>query len=63
MNGNALDIKAECRRYTELLKEQPVDIVCMGIGENGHIAFNDPHVAKFKDNELVKTVLLDEECR
>ena len=63
LNGNASDINAECRRYTELLKQNPVDIVCMGIGENGHIAFNDPHVAQFKDNELVKIVELDEKCR
>ena len=63
LNGNASDIKAECSRYTELLKQNPVDIVCMGIGENGHIAFNDPHVAQFKDKELVKIVELDEKCR
>ncbi|MPN12957.1 Glucosamine-6-phosphate deaminase 1 [bioreactor metagenome] len=41
----------------------PVDIVCLGIGENGHIAFNDPPVADFKDPELVKVVKLDMACR
>ena len=35
----------------------------MGIGENGHIAFNDPHVALFDDPEMVKLVSLDEVCR
>jgi glucosamine-6-phosphate deaminase len=63
LNGNAGDVQAECRRYSELLKAGPTDIVCMGIGENGHIAFNDPHVAKFNDAEMVKVVELDVRCR
>jgi glucosamine-6-phosphate deaminase len=63
LNGNAGDVQAECRRYSELLKAGPTDIVCMGIGENGHIAFNDPHVAKFNDAEMVKVVELDVKCR
>ena len=54
---------AECARYSALLTENPVDIVCMGIGENGHIAFNDPHVADFNDPALVKVVDLDNTCR
>lgn len=45
--------------YTELLRRFPPDIVCMGIGENTHVAFNDPHVADFADPELVKLVRLD----
>lgn len=53
----------ECTRYTELLKTYPVDIVVMGIGENGHIAFNDPHEADFNDPAMVKIVSLDEMCR
>ena len=53
----------ECERYSSLLKQYPVDIVCMGIGENGHIAFNDPHVADFNDSVLVKQVDLDDACR
>ena len=64
---NTLDSTAnpddEAARYSKLLKENPVDIVCMGIGENGHIAFNDPHVANFKDPTLVKKVDLDDICR
>ncbi len=53
----------ECERYTALLKEAPIDIVCLGIGENGHLAFNDPPVADFKDTEVVKPVELEEACR
>ena len=53
----------ECERYTELLKNHPVDIVCLGIGENGHIAFNDPDVADFHDTALIKVVELDDICR
>jgi glucosamine-6-phosphate deaminase len=63
LNGNAYDIQKECSRYSELLKNYPVDIVCMGIGENGHLAFNDPPVANFTDPEIVKVVTLDLPCR
>ncbi|MCS7460977.1 glucosamine-6-phosphate deaminase [Paenibacillus doosanensis] len=57
------DIEAECKRYAALLGEAPVDIVALGIGENGHIAFNDPPVADFNDSALVKSVELDMPCR
>jgi glucosamine-6-phosphate deaminase len=63
LDGNAIDLELECLRYSELLKKYPVDIVCLGIGENAHIAFNDPHVADFNDPKLVKVVELDSECR
>src|SRR5690606_11957584 len=63
LNGNAADIEQECKRYTALLNQYPTDIVCMGIGENGHIAFNDPPVADFKDPKLEKQVELDMPCR
>jgi glucosamine-6-phosphate deaminase len=63
INGNADDPDAECLRYTNLLKQFPADIVCMGIGENAHIAFNDPHVADFEDPLMVKVVALDEVSR
>ncbi len=63
LDGQATNIAAECRRYSDILKDHPVDIVCMGIGENGHIAFNDPAVADFSDPELVKVAVLDEICR
>jgi glucosamine-6-phosphate deaminase len=57
------DLEGECRRYGELLMRYPVDVVFMGIGENTHIAFNDPHVARFDDPRIVKVVDLDEACR
>jgi glucosamine-6-phosphate deaminase len=63
INGNAPDALAECGRYAELLLQYPPDIVCLGIGENGHIAFNDPHVADLDDPLKVKIVDLDFECR
>ena len=63
LDGLASDRDAECARYAGLLQRYPVDIVCMGIGENGHIAFNDPDVADFNDPKLVKVVALDPVCR
>lgn len=51
------------RRYDELLEAHPLDICILGIGENGHIAFNDPDVADFNDPVRVKKVKLDEKCR
>lgn len=56
-------IEGLCFGYARRLAEAPVDIVCMGIGENGHIAFNDPHAAEFDDPQKVKVVRLDETCR
>ncbi|MDB5084989.1 MAG: Glucosamine-6-phosphate deaminase 1 [Bacilli bacterium] len=56
-------IEEECRRYGNLLKEAPIDIICLGIGENGHIAFNDPPVADFNDLEVIKHIELDQACR
>ena len=63
INGDAEDIESEIARYEGLLKAHPVDIACIGIGENGHIAFNDPGVADFNDPRLVKIVQLDDACR
>ena len=57
------DARAECARYGAILRAHPADIVVMGIGENGHIAFNDPGVADFHDPETVKIVPLDPVCR
>jgi len=62
IDGDASDVKAEVRRYSALLSERPMDLCCMGIGENGHLAFNDPP-ASFSDTELLKIVTLTEECR
>jgi glucosamine-6-phosphate deaminase len=52
-----------CLEYEDLLKAESPDIVCAGIGENGHLAFNDPPVADFLDPVLVKVVRLDAACR
>lgn len=57
------DPAAEARRYASLLAEAPIDFVCLGIGVNGHIAFNDPPVADFNDPQDVKVVELDALCR
>jgi glucosamine-6-phosphate deaminase len=62
LNGE-IEPKKACEEYATLLTENPVDVVFMGIGENGHIAFNDPHVANFADSQRVKIVDLDEKCR
>ncbi len=61
--ADAEDLDAEGERYARLLSAAPIDLVCMGIGENGHLAFNDPPVADFDDPLLVKRVELDRACR
>ncbi len=63
MAGDALEPLREIARYTALLNEAPVDLCCLGIGENGHLAFNDPPVADFHDPHVMKLVALDEACR
>jgi len=63
LDSQAKDNEKECIRYADLLNSAPIDIVCMGIGENAHIAFNDPGVADFKDPKTVKVVPLDLVCR
>lgn len=63
IEGNAPDLDRECQRYAKIVEANPMDIVCAGIGENGHLAFNDPGVADFEDREGVKIVQLDERCR
>ena len=55
--------RAATERYAALLGAAPIDVVCLGIGVNGHIAFNDPPVADFTDPQDVKIVKLDDVCR
>lgn len=62
IDGNN-DPEDECARYASLISEKPIDIICLGIGENGHIAFNDPPVADFDDPAIIKKVTLDLACR
>lgn len=49
--------------YASIVKNHPFDVVFLGIGENGHIAFNDPSFAKFDEKEILKKVKLDERSR
>ena len=63
IDSSATDATLECERYGRMLDENLPDVVVMGIGENGHIAFNDPPVADFHDPRTVKAVKLDEICR
>ena len=63
LNGSADLPLDEIDRYTRLLRAQPIDLCCLGIGENGHIAFNDPPVARFDDPHWVKLVKLDDACK
>jgi glucosamine-6-phosphate deaminase len=63
IDGDAADPQAECRRYEELLRSAPLDLVCLGIGENGHIAFNEPHQADFDEPVWVKIITLQDKSR
>ncbi|MDR2870102.1 MAG: glucosamine-6-phosphate deaminase [Deferribacteraceae bacterium] len=62
LRGDADEI-TECKRYAALLKAAPIDMLLCGIGENGHIAFNDPPVADFADPHRVRVINLDEVSR
>ncbi|HYL53327.1 MAG TPA: glucosamine-6-phosphate deaminase [Acidimicrobiia bacterium] len=59
LEGDTADADAEARRYEALLRAHPLDLCCCGIGENGHLAFNDPPVADFADPRDVKVVPLE----
>jgi len=63
IDPKAVDPRQDCDRYSALLHQSVIDIVCMGIGENGHIAFNDPGVADAEEPQWVKTVQLDDKSR
>lgn len=63
INGSAENLTGVQRDYTRLLAEISPKICLLGIGENGHLAFNDPHEANFSDPEVIRIVDLDEACR
>ena len=63
INTDSENLDEVMENYTQLLEKYPTDIACIGIGENGHLAFNDPGVADFSDQKSVKIVALDEHCR
>ena len=62
VNGEAADQEAEISRLEALLRVAPIDVACVGIGENGHLAFNDPP-ADFDTNRAYLVVPLDQKCR
>jgi glucosamine-6-phosphate deaminase len=57
------DVEKACQEYEALLREHPADLVALGFGENGHLAFNDPPYARFDDPMWVKVVELAEASR
>ncbi|HOR10137.1 MAG TPA: glucosamine-6-phosphate deaminase [Bacteroidales bacterium] len=57
------DPAKECERFSGLLTEKTIDIVLLGLGANGHVAFNEPLTADFNDPAVVKTIVLDEISR
>lgn len=63
LRGEDQDPFAECRRYSTHLSESPIDLACMGIGENSHITFSDSSAAQFVDPRSVKVVQLDGRSR
>jgi glucosamine-6-phosphate deaminase len=63
LQGDTGDAEQETRRYADLLHAHPLDLCCCGIGENGHLAFNDPPVADFDDPLDVKIVALEDASR
>ena len=62
INGDASDVNAECRRVGALISQRQIDAGFVGIGENGHLAFNDPP-ADFETTQAYLVVDLDEACR
>ena len=63
IQGEATDSYLEADRYGQLLGQAPIDLIALGIGENGHIAFNDPPIANFNDPVNAKVVEIDQICR
>lgn len=63
LEANSPDLELELERYATLIKRNPPDIICLGVGENGHIAFNDPQDTPFTYARSVKLVTLDVRSR
>jgi len=59
IEGDTVQPLVECDRYTKLLLSQPIDLCCLGLGGNGHLAFNEPSVADFQDPHYMKLVKLE----
>lgn len=62
INGEATDPEQECERLGQIIQKYPIDLAFVGIGENGHLAFNDPP-ADFETENAYLVVNLDEKCR
>ena len=63
IQGDALQPLTECDRYSKLLQQQEIDLCLLGIGDNGHLAFNEPTVADFNDSKVIKLVRLETKTR
>ena len=63
LQGDSLEPVAECDRYAQLLQQQSLHLCFLGLGENGHLAYNEPSVANFTDPYGVKLIKLDAETR
>lgn len=63
LRAESEDLEAECKRYAAALDQAPPLVALIGIGENGHLAFNDPPAARFDDPQDVRLVDLTESCR
>lgn len=63
IDGNAVDPEFFCREYVAVLRKAEPQLCLLGVGENGHLAFNDPGEADFQDSKPMKVVALDAECR
>ncbi|HEY9851974.1 MAG TPA: glucosamine-6-phosphate deaminase [Leptolyngbyaceae cyanobacterium] len=63
IEGDTTQPFQECDRYSQLLEQQPIDLCCLGVGENGHLAFNEPSVASFTETRKVNLVKLDKKTR
>ena len=63
IQGDASQPLTECDRYSQLLQQQPIDLCLLGIGDSGHLAFNEPTVADFQDSQVIKIVKLESKTR
>jgi glucosamine-6-phosphate deaminase len=63
IDGCVPDIDKACQEYVSKLRSADPQLCLLGIGENGHLAFNDPPVANFSDDVDIKVVQLDDQCR
>ena len=63
IDGSSEDSEAVCQAYAARLKAAEPKLCLLGIGENGHLAFNDPSDADFSDPQAVKVAILDKRCR